>query len=263
MKTKILLINAIAVIISLSSCKKEAGPAGSTGAQGPGGPVLTGNLKGYINHYDASGAKLTSGLAGDTISIDGTTNFAVTNASGMYSFTGLTTGIYNLTITRSGFGTTKIQSLQFTGGGDSYRNANISKIPTLNLATLMIYDTVINGVNNIHVRGHVTSSTDDQSVIIFIGIPGNTTVNSGVSNEISSYVVNVPVNAAGNNTLVKLNIPTAELYDLGYVSSNTVYFAAYTIGGNTNASAYTDLTTNKPIYTALGNTPLFANAPVQ
>jgi hypothetical protein len=263
MKAKILFINAIAMIICLSSCKKEAGPTGATGAQGSAGPVLTGNLKGYINHYDVSGAKLVSGLAGDTVTIDGTTKMAVTDAAGSYSFASLSTGVYNLTVTRTGFGTTKVQSVQFTGGGDSYRNANISKIPTLNLATFVAYDTIINGVNNIHIKGHLTASTDDQSVVIFVGIPGNTTVNSGVSNEISSYVVNVAVNAAGNNTLVKLNIPTSELYDLGYVSGNTAYFAAYTIGGNTNASAYVDLTTNKPIYTALGNTPLFANAVVQ
>ena len=69
MKAKILFINAIALIIGLSSCKKEAGPTGATGAQGSAGPVLTENLKGFINHYDVSGTKLANGLAGDSVTI--------------------------------------------------------------------------------------------------------------------------------------------------------------------------------------------------
>jgi len=262
MKAKLLLINAMAVILIMGSCKKEAGPAGATGAtgsQGPAGPSLTGNLKGYINHFDVSGTKITTNLAGDTISIDGTTNKTVTDAAGSYTFSNLSTGMYNLTITRSGYGTTKIQSLQFTGGGDLYRNASISKIPSNNVSTFMAYDTIINTQNYVRVRGTLPTSPDDQSVIIFVGNPGNSTVNSGVANETSTYVVNV----AAGITKFSRNIPTYELYDLGYASGNTVYFAAYTIGGNTNASSYVDLTTNKPIYTAIGSTPLFANAPVQ
>jgi hypothetical protein len=259
MKAKILFINAMAVIISLSSCKKEAGPEGATGAQGAAGPALTGNFKGYVNHFDASGTKLTSGLAGDTLTIDGTTTTAVTDAAGAFTFSNLSTGVYNLTIMRSGFGTTKIQSLQFTGGGDLYRNANLSKIPTINVSTFMAYDTIINTVNHVRVRGSLPSSTDDQSVIVFVGNPGSSIVNSGVANEISYYVININAGV----TKYSKNIPTSELYDLGYTTGNTVYFAAYTIGGNTNASAYVDLATNKPIFTALGNTPLFSSAPVQ
>ena len=259
MKAKILLINAIAMLLSLSSCKKEAGPTGATGAQGSAGPVLTGNLKGFINHYDVSGTKLANGLAGDSVSIDGTSNVAVTDAAGSYSFAGLSTGVYNITVTRTGYGATKIQSLQFTGGGDSYRNANISKIPTTNVSTLLVYDTIINTVNHVRVRGSLPSSTDDQSVIVYIGVPGNTTVNSSIANQISTYVININAGI----TKYSKNIPTSELYDLGYTSGNTVYVAAYTIGGNTNASAYVDLTTNKAVYTALGSAPLFANAPVQ
>jgi hypothetical protein len=271
MKAKILFINAMAMILSMSSCKKEAGPAGSTGAtgaqgsQGPSGPVLTGNLKGYVNHFDVSGTKLTSGLAGDTLTIDGTTTMTVTDATGAYTFSNLTTGVYNLTVTRTGYGTTKIQSLQFTGGGDLYRNANISKMPTNNVTTFMAYDTTINSVNHIRVRGTLPSSTDDQTIMIFVGNPGSSTVSSAIANEISTYAININAGLPITAGTVKYskNIPTSELYDLGYVSGNTVYLAAYTIGGNTNASAYVDLPTNKPIYTALGGAPLFANAPVQ
>ncbi len=263
MKAKILFINAVALIIGLSSCKKEAGPTGATGSQGPSGPVLTGNLKGYINHYDLSGAKIATGLLGDSVSIDGTTTVSVTDATGMFTFNGLTTGVYNLTVKRAGYGINKIQSVQFTGGGDTYRNANISKMPTTNVSTFMAYDTTITvssiPINYVRVRGTIPAVPYVQSIIVFVGNPGSTTCNSSSAYQSSFYVINIGANA----TTYSRNIPTSDLYDLGYVSGNTVYGAAYTIGGNTNASSYSDLTNNRTIFTALGTSPSFANALVQ
>jgi len=260
MKTKLTLISAIALSIILTSCKKpDAGPQGDPGPTGPGGPVLTGNLKGFISHFDLSGTKITTNLASDTVSIDGGTQVAYTDANGEFAFSGLTTGVYNLTVKRGGYGTTKIQSVQFTGGGDTYRNTNISKIPTTNVTSLMAYDTVISAINYIRLRGMVPATPYIQSVIVYVGNPGNVTVNSASANQSNFYVINVAV----NGTTFNKNVPTADFYDLGYASLNTAYFAAYTIGGNTNASSYADLSNNKTIFTALGSTPVFANAPVQ
>ncbi|MGZ4037983.1 MAG: carboxypeptidase regulatory-like domain-containing protein, partial [Bacteroidia bacterium] len=258
--SKILLVGAIAFVLGITSCKKgDTGPAGAQGAQGNAGPVLTGNLKGYINHFDLSGAKISTGLAGDSVFIDNTTQTAVTDASGMFSFSGLSTGVYNLTVKRAGYGWTKIQSVQFTGGGDLYRNGNISNIPTTNANTFMAYDTTISGVNYVRVRGTIPATTYIQTLAVFVGNPGNSTVNSSSTNQTSVYMINIAVNA----TTYSKNIPTAELYDLGYASGNTVYMAAYTIGGNANASSYVDETNDKTVYTAIGTTPLYANAAVQ
>jgi hypothetical protein len=265
MKSKLLFIGAVAVVLGVASCKKEAGPTGATGpqgSQGPVGPVLTGNLKGFISHFDLSGSKITTNLLGDSVSIDATTMVSVTDATGYFAFTGLTTGVYNLTVKRAGYGITKIQGVQFTGGGDTYRNANISKIPTSNLLTLTAMDTVVAGVNTVRLRGTIPTSTLAQSIIVFVGLPGNSTVSSSTSSESSSYVFSVPSGTTATTSFRK-DIPTTDLYDIGYASGNTVYFAGYTIGGNTNASSYSDLTNNKPIYTALGTTPLLVNAPVQ
>ncbi len=260
MKTKLKLISAIAVAVILVSCKKpDAGPEGPAGAQGPGGPVLSGNLKGFISHYDLSGAKMTTNLAGDTVSIDGGGQISATDASGMFSFAGLTTGVYNLTVKRAGYGSTKIQSAQFTGGGDTYRNANISKTPVTNVTTFMAYDTTINTINYIRLRGSLPTALYAQSVIVYVGIPGIATVNSSSANQISYYTLNIGANSGSFSK----NIPTADFYDLGYVATNSAYFAAYTIGGNINASSYADLTNNKTIFTALGSTAALANAPVQ
>lgn len=258
MKSKLLFIGVIAAAINLASCKKTT-TEGPAGPQGSSGPVLSGNLKGFINHYDISGSKMTTNLAGDTVSIDGTSQAAVTDANGLYSFSGLATGVYNLTVKRAGYGLNKVQSLQFTGGGDFYRNVNISKIPTNNVTTFTTYDTTINTINYIRIKGTLPAAPYSQSVIVFIGVPGNTTVNSLTSNQITSYVINTGV----NSTTYSKNIPASDFYDLGYSTTNTAYFAAYVIGGNTAASSYADLSNNKTVFTAISSSPLYSNAAIQ
>jgi hypothetical protein len=262
MKVKILFINAIVLALSFASCKKQAGPEGPQGTQGIAGPSLSGNLKGFVNHYDLSGAKITTNLAGDSVSIDGTSNVSITDATGMYNFSGLNTGVYNLTVKRAGYGWTKLQDVQFTGGGDTYRNANISKVPTTNVNTFMTYDTTINTINYVRIRGTVPSTNYTQSLIVYVGVPGKSTCNSATANQINQYVINIGPSTAATSSYSK-NIPTQELYDVGYASSNTAYFSIYTVGGNTNASSYSDLSNNRPILTALGTAPLFASAAVQ
>lgn len=263
MKSTLLFAAIAAAAFGLASCKKgDTGPAGAQGPQGATGPALTGNLKGFITHFDVSGSKITTNLAGDTVSIDGGSQVSVTDASGMYSFSGLSTGVYNLTVKRAGYGMTKIQDAQFTGGGDTYRNAALSKLPVNNLITLTAVDTVLAGVNLIRLRGTIPTSTLAQSIIVFAGLPGNSTVNSSTGNEANSYVFSVTAGTV-TTTSFRKDIPTSDFYDLGYVSGNTVYFAGYTIGGNTNASSYNDLSNDKPIYTALGTLPVYASAAVQ
>jgi hypothetical protein len=50
MKSNLLTIGIIAIAINFTACKKTE-PMGPRGAQGPNGPSLTGNIKGYINHF--------------------------------------------------------------------------------------------------------------------------------------------------------------------------------------------------------------------
>ncbi len=260
MKTKFKLLAALAVTVALTSCKKpDAGPAGPTGSQGPGGPVLTGNLKGYITHYDVSGVKMLTNLSGDTVKIDGTSNIAVTDANGMYVFNGLTTGNYNLTINKSSFGSTKVQSIPFAGGGDLYRNANLSRIPTTNVTSATAITATILSINNITVSGTITPQPFVQTVIIFVGNPGSTSVSGNSGSNITAYTQNVTPNA----TTFSKNIPTYEFYDLGYASGNVANFAAYMVGSNTNASTYVDITNNRTVYTAISAAPATASVMLQ
>lgn len=265
MKTKTTIVATLLAVSALVSCKKpDAGPAGPAGAQGPAGPILTGNLKGYISHYDLSGVKMQTGLAGDTVKIDGTNTISITDANGMYAFNGLTTGNYNLTITKPSFGSTKIQNISFTGGSnDLFRNANISKIPTTNITSLVATQTMVTtnsvAVNNINFSGTVTPQNFSQTVIIFVGNVGATNVSAASGNNISYYTFNLNANA----TTFNKNVPTAEFYDLGYVSGGSAYFTGYMIGANTNASSYVDFSNNRTVFTAISALPVNANVVLQ
>lgn len=260
MKLNFILTGLTVLSMLVSSCKKPAnGPEGPAGPQGGNGPALTGNLKGYINHYDLSGAKVITDLANDSVYIDGTGKSTVTDANGLYTFPGISTGVYNITVKKPGstYGYTKIQNIEFAGNGDTYRNAAMSATPSNSVSTIMAYDTTISAINYVRIRGTVPSAPRVQSIIVFVNTPGNTTVSSSVN---SSYYV---FNVAPNSTTYSKNISTSDLYDLGFASGNTSYFAAYMVGGNTNASSYLDFTTNRTVFTALSAGSIFATAPVQ
>jgi hypothetical protein len=257
------LIPVLFLALSLASCKKpDAGPEGQQGpqgTQGPAGPALSGTLKGYVNHYDIAGSKVTTDLSGDSVFIDGTTHWAVTDVNGMFSFSGLSTGVYDLTVMKGGgtYGRTKVQNIEFAGNGDTYRNASLSAIPTNSISTFMAYDTTINSVNYIRVRGTLQSSTRAQSLIMFVSTPGVGSVNP---QSYSSYYV---VNVAANATTYAKNIPTTDYYDLGFTSGNTAYFQVNFVGSNTQASSYIDFTTNRTVFTALSVSSASASAQVQ
>jgi hypothetical protein len=259
---KKIIVSSIALVALIASCKKTAGPAGADGAQGPQGntgPVLSGSLKGYIYHYDISGAKVTTDLSGDSVYISGNPAGVATDVNGSYTFNGVTTGVYDITVKKAGsnYGWTKIQNIEFAGNGDTYRNAAMSVTPSNSISTIMAYDTTINSVNYIRIKGTLPSSTRAQSLILFVGTNGDSTPTS--TNYISNYIVNVAANVA----VFAKNIPATDLYDLGYTSGNTAYCAAYTIGSNTNASVYIDFSTNRAIYTAISSGYLTTSAPIQ
>ena len=259
MKVEKIIIALSLVLLGATSCKKQTGADGAQGPQGAQGPVLSGNLKGFVSHYDLNGAKILSGLSGDTLTIDGTTLVTNTDASGAYTFNNITTGSYNITVKHTGFGSTKMQSIQFAGGGDTYRNALISKIPNANVVALNIATTTSTSINYIVTTGTITAAPYQQTVLLFFGNPNSNTPSSFTSAYSNSYSVNVP----SNSTTFSKTIPTLDFYDANYVSGNTIAVASYMVGGNLNASSYADLTNNKTIYTAISLSPIIASTIIQ
>jgi len=275
MKKVFIKISALSIALVVATSCTKTGPAGPSGGTGPAGPSLTGNMQGTVFLYDASGAKqLPTGavsLQGAAVVITnnstGATTTEATTGAGSYSFGNLTTGTYSITVSLTGYGSVIAQGVQFVGGGTANRNFSLSVVPTTTVSSAAAVDTSFASVggptapveNYVKVRGYVPVSSAGSTVIVYVSIPGMTSTSSTPGNFASYYTTTIAPGA----TSFKINIPTASLYDLGFVTGNTVYFAAYVVGGNTSASSYVDWTTGQTVFTALSSTAVNTSAAVQ
>ena len=270
MKKTILKLSALSIILMATSCKK--GDTGSTGATGATGPSLSGNMEGFVSLYDAAGSKILSNLKGDTLMLTNNSTNAVTktttDSTGKYTFTNLTTGNYNLTTTKAGYGTLLAQNIQFVGGGNTYKNGALCQIPSINVTSAQAVDTTVSATTNtltstpesyVKVRGTLPATTGGSEIIVFVSNVGGTSASGSATNFSTYYTLAVSPGAL----TFKINIPTSDLHDLGFVTGNTVYFAAYMVGGNLNASSYVDLSTGKNVFTSLSSTPINMSAIIQ
>ncbi|MBS1646293.1 MAG: carboxypeptidase regulatory-like domain-containing protein [Bacteroidetes bacterium] len=256
-----------------SSCSKTgpAGPAGPTGATGATGPNIAGNMEVAVNLYDLSGAKILSGLSGDSLILTNNSTNAVmraaTDNTGRYNFTGLSTGNYNLMVSGTGYGSVLSQNIQFVGG-PMYKNVALSVVPTINVASAVAIDTVLTttsgtttvSTNYVKIRGYISAPTSGGAqVIVFASNPGSTTASSSVSNYSGYFTATV----TPGSSWFRIMVPTSNIYDLGYSSGNQVYFAAYVVGGNLGASSYVDQSTGKTVFNALSSAPVNTFATIQ
>ena len=238
--------------LALGSCKKEE--TGPTGPQGPAGPSLTGNLQGFVSLYDQYGSPILSGLSGIHDSIDGSSNVAITDSTGKYSFSNLSTGTYNFTIADAGFGSNKVQYLQLVGGGILNRDVHLSKIPGFNVTTL----TAGFGPVTDTLTATVTADTRARTFIVFVGSTSSTS--AAPATYLDFYTKQVPA----NQTTFKILVQPSDLYNLGLTAGTTAYFAAYGAAANyNNSSTYEDLNTGRTVFNAISTTPATASAVVQ
>src|SRR3954471_12224763 len=94
----------VCLVSMLMSCAKE----GPTGPTGPPGPYYTGNLTGFVSLYDMYGSQVLSGYDKALIYLTGT-NYTATiptsfgAATGQYSYSGIRTGTYTLSVSDSAY----------------------------------------------------------------------------------------------------------------------------------------------------------------
>jgi hypothetical protein len=248
---------SIAMVVLATSCSKTGptGPAGANGANGSAGPNLSGSLEGVVSLYDVSGSKVvsTTALAGDTIVLtnnsNGTAWKTATSTTGSYTFANITTGTYSMTVTKPGYGSVIAQGIQFAGGGNADRNFALGAIPTTGVSSVVAVDTTYasTGVNYIKIRGGVTATSGGSTVIVFVSLPYLSYGSTTVGNFSASYTVAV----APGTSAYKILIPTADMYNYGFASGNSAYFATCILGGTTSTSSYADWATGQTVYTAL------------
>lgn len=242
----------------LVSCKKPKD--GETGAQGPAGPSLQGNLQGFVQLYDQYGTRSYVKLDSAMVSQDGSTNMHYTDSLGKFTFNGLSTGIYNFSIAgRAGYGADKLQGIEFTGNGTIDRDVKLSQIPTWPLSTVTAIDTVVASNHSLKIRVSLPADTRARQVAVFIN------TNSGVSstNYIWNYTILVPANATTVNSVVA---PTSTfLGGDNLPSGSTIYVIAYPAAvGYANNSSYVDYANDRTIFNALNlNSSAVSQTPIQ
>jgi hypothetical protein len=115
-QASILIIFAIAII---GGCKSSTTAVDSN----------TGTLRGNVALFNASGDTL-SNYAGATVQIQGTSFNGTSNAAGDWEIDNVPAGVYNVSMTKTGFDTLIISQYQFSGAGTSFMLSNaIQAIP--------------------------------------------------------------------------------------------------------------------------------------
>ncbi|HTB25190.1 MAG TPA: carboxypeptidase-like regulatory domain-containing protein [Puia sp.] len=110
----------IIIICFLFSCSKEnvVGPAGPQGSTGPnGGSTISGTVFGKVELYDSLGNALSDNSGATILFVNTFPQISVvSSADGSFTSPVISAGIYDLSISKAGFGTMKMLHFQHTGG---------------------------------------------------------------------------------------------------------------------------------------------------
>ncbi len=233
---KLSLLSLMLALIFLGCKKKE----GAQGPQGPAGPSLSGTLVGYVDVYDSYGTLQKSDSV--TVSIVGKSNLSLTDSSGRFSMSNLSTGIYEVNFSKPSYQSTKIVSLNFVGGGTQYitNRIGITQAPVFTLSSINFSNTF--GTITYTLTASA-SDTKARKSIVFL----SKSYNVSSSNYMGTQIANIT--AGGSNAIG--TISATNLYQMGINSGDAVYAIAYPISNANNASTYYDTNTGKTFYNNL------------
>jgi hypothetical protein len=226
------------ILTGLFSCKKE----GAVGPAGPSGPVLTGNVSGFVVLDDQFGNKTYVNVANSKVVINGRTDTTLTDSLGKFTLNNLSTGTYSLNITRTGFGS-MIKNFSFTGGGNTLlSDTRLAAIPNFSVSSV----TATSTGTTVTVTGNISSGNSfNTQVVVFVGKTTSTSANP------STYLLSSVVTVSSTGTSFTAKFTTDQLYSAGITTGLTAYIAAYGISNTQSASSYEDLTTGQTVYTAI------------
>ncbi|HZV13072.1 MAG TPA: carboxypeptidase regulatory-like domain-containing protein [Candidatus Kapabacteria bacterium] len=245
MKNVLFTIFLAALTALIISCK------GNDGAQGPAGPALTGSISGYTYLVDQNDS-LLSNRSGVTVSLNGTNISATSDSTGKWTLNNVSTGVYEVTFSKSGYDSFVIPSQQFVGGGALYLgDVYMAQKQTFGVISETAKDSLFNayGQKVIYLTDSLTQPiyTTSKRVAIFVG------TTSSVSSDPSTYsyvVIHTPATNAYSTTRL---FTSAELVSAGFATGDTIYFRSY--GASEYFSSYRDTATGRLNYTGLSYSP--------
>ena len=241
-----LSILVLGFITLIASCKKgDTGPAGANGtngAQGPAGPSFTGAISGHVDLYDQYGTQVLTGLNSVQLSLNNGT--AITpNTSGYYIFDSTVTGDYSIAASCTGYGATLINRFQYLSDTLN-KDIKLSAIPSFSVTTFTAYHNTGSLFDSLVFA--YTADTRARAILVFAN--NVSTVTSIPPNYLMYWGHTLPA----NSTRTALLIPAQDLYDAGFTSGSTVYYAAYSYVVS-DASVYEDYVTGKGVFNSVSN----------
>ncbi len=257
-KHKTFMAICAAGCLIMMSCSKS-GPTGATGpsgGNGPAGPALTGTVTGYVDLYDQYGDLLSPG---NGVKITIPTMASVNDTTivdGMYTIPGLSTGVYEIDFSKTNYGSTKINSFGFTGGGTQYIAAHMqmTQPPIFTLATTSALTATSNTVSSQVAMAVTMAATDTKMRKVAVFYSNAATVSSTPGNYMGWSAITIPA----NTTTANMNLSSsATFYPSGLSSGTTAYFIVYPISYNTGASTYPDPATGKTVFNNLNTASSF------
>jgi hypothetical protein len=122
----------------LAGCKGKDGDPGPAGPVGPSGQNLTGNMTGFVNSVDENGIQLAK--TGVVVALDGVTPAvtATSDADGRFTLSNVRNGTYNITYSRTGYGTFRRIGVGHVGGDQAtfLGTSTVSQVSTQTITNL-------------------------------------------------------------------------------------------------------------------------------
>jgi len=235
------------------SCK---GTQGDPGPTGPTGASLSGSINGIVTLTTSTGTQPTN-MSGVTVKTN-KGDSAVTSASGSWILNEVT-GIYTLTFTKAGYGTTTVYGYNFAGGGNSYLNTvALNQAPVYTASVVL--DTIGGNstlTKDLHMNVNLTISGTAgqvQDMEYFIYYSTSSSVSA------SNYMGMINAGVPASQTAYKGSITGANFLAAGILPGQVVYVIVYPSSTTpTLASKYVDEATGKTIYTGLGQPSVVEN----
>lgn len=221
-------------VILISACQK--------GDQGPAGPALEGSIHGFVYLFNENGSRLAN-HGGVTVTVGAQGPSAISDSLGKWMIQGLTTGIYSMTYSKSGYGTWKEPTVQFSGGGDYYSGViSLYQLPSIAVLTFAV-DTTTSGLTRLILSGTI-SQTDGQVVVFFHTSPD-------VSSEPTDNIYTYATSTYNNSATFNAGVSVYQLNRAGIFSGMTLYLKAYP--SSVSFSNFSDPSTGRPVYPNIGS----------
>jgi hypothetical protein len=235
----LLAFTVILITLATSCGKDDSAPA-----------VLTGTLRGSVQVWNDKATSLTD-RSGVTVTIENISGKSTsTAADGSFQFTDLPYDTYDLTFSKSGYGTRKVFGVKLLGttSGTTVNMATVQfgALSTTTITSLTIVNATYNGgpgVTYSYSMNPVPSTSSRAYVRAFLG-----TTNAVSSTNYTAYSA---LNSASNNN-VNGGFTASELYAMGFTAGQPVFIKLY--GDSYQSNDYDDPATGKTIFPNLNPT---------